>query len=77
MAEKSELRQPTHRAYSVIRREGQEDFWLNLDLCSTTRMERASTSCCRPSLSTARSCAARSRPRTSPRTHRWRAGLEL
>ena len=23
---------PTHRAYSVIKREGQEDFWLNLGL---------------------------------------------
>jgi hypothetical protein len=32
MAEKSEQRQPSHRAYSVIRREGQDDFWLNLDL---------------------------------------------
>jgi hypothetical protein len=32
MAEKSEPRQPTHRAYSVIRREGQDDFWLNLGL---------------------------------------------
>jgi hypothetical protein len=32
MAEKSESRQPTHRAYSVIQREGQEDFWLNLGL---------------------------------------------
>jgi len=31
MAEK-ETRQPTHRAYSVIRREGQDDFWLNLGL---------------------------------------------
>ena len=25
-------RQPTHRAYSVIRREGQDDFWLNIGL---------------------------------------------
>ncbi len=32
MAEKSESRQPTHRAYSVIQREGQDDFWLNLGL---------------------------------------------
>lgn len=32
MTEKSEPRQPTHRAYSVIRREGQDDFWLNLGL---------------------------------------------
>ena len=31
MADK-EPRQPTHRAYSVIRREGQDDFWLNLGL---------------------------------------------
>jgi len=32
MAEKSEPRQPTHRAYSVIRREGQDDYWLNIGL---------------------------------------------
>ena len=31
MADK-EPRQPTHRAYSVIRREGQDDYWLNLGL---------------------------------------------
>jgi hypothetical protein len=31
MAEK-EPRQPTHRAYSVIRREGQDDYWLNIGL---------------------------------------------
>ena len=31
MAEK-DTKQPTHRAYSVIRREGQDDFWLNLGL---------------------------------------------
>jgi hypothetical protein len=31
MADK-ETRQPTHRAYSVIRREGQDDFWLNVGL---------------------------------------------
>jgi hypothetical protein len=24
--------QPTHRAYSVIKREGQEDYWLNLGI---------------------------------------------
>src|SRR5438067_5699506 len=32
VAEKEQPRQPTHRAYSVIRREGQDDFWLNLGL---------------------------------------------
>lgn len=32
MVEKNETKQPTHRAYSVIRREGQDDFWLNLGL---------------------------------------------
>ena len=32
MAEKEQPKQPTHRAYSVIRREGQDDFWLNLGL---------------------------------------------
>ena len=32
MAEKEQPKQPTHRAYSVIRRDGQDDFWLNLGL---------------------------------------------
>ena len=32
MADKDQPRQPTHRAYSVIRREGQDDFWLNVGL---------------------------------------------
>jgi hypothetical protein len=32
MAEKEQSKQPTHRAYSVIRREGQDDFWLNIGL---------------------------------------------
>lgn len=32
MAEREQPKQPTHRAYSVIRREGQDDFWLNLGL---------------------------------------------
>ncbi|WP_271554935.1 hypothetical protein [Bradyrhizobium sp. CCBAU 45394] len=32
MADNSDAKQPTHRAYSVIKREGQDDFWLNLGL---------------------------------------------
>ena len=32
MAEKEQPRLPTHRAYSVIRRDGQDDFWLNVGL---------------------------------------------
>jgi hypothetical protein len=32
MAEKEQPKPPSHRAYSVIRREGQDDFWLNLGL---------------------------------------------
>ena len=32
MAEKEQPRQPTHRAYSVIKRDGQDDFWLNIGL---------------------------------------------
>jgi len=31
MAERETAR-PTHRAYSVIKREGQDDYWLNLGL---------------------------------------------
>ena len=32
MADKDQSQQPTHRAYSVIKREGQDDYWLNLGL---------------------------------------------
>jgi len=32
MADKEQPKMPTHRAFSVIRREGQDDFWLNLGL---------------------------------------------
>lgn len=32
MADKDQPRQPTHRAYSVIKRDGQDDFWLNIGL---------------------------------------------
>ena len=32
MAEKDQPKQPSHRAYTVIRREGQDDFWLNVGL---------------------------------------------
>ena len=32
MAEKERPRYPTHRAYSVIRRNGQDSFWLNVGL---------------------------------------------
>ena len=32
MAEKEQPHQPTHKVYSVIKREGQDDFWLNLGL---------------------------------------------
>ena len=32
MADREQPKQPTHRAYSVIRREGQDDFWLNIGL---------------------------------------------
>lgn len=32
MTEKDQPRLPSHRAYSVIRREGQDDYWLNVGL---------------------------------------------
>ncbi|MBI4274753.1 MAG: hypothetical protein HY659_08655 [Rhizobiales bacterium] len=32
MAEKEQPKLPTHRAHSVIRRKGQDDFWLNVGL---------------------------------------------
>lgn len=30
MVEREQSNRPTHRAYSVIKREGQDDFWLNV-----------------------------------------------
>ena len=32
MNDKDQPRLPSHRAYSVIRREGQDDYWLNVGL---------------------------------------------
>lgn len=32
MADKGQPQPPTHRAYSVVKRDGQDDFWLNLGL---------------------------------------------
>lgn len=32
MADKEQSKQPSHRAYTVIRRDGQDDFWLNIGL---------------------------------------------
>ena len=32
MADSRQPNTPTHRAYSVIQREGQDDYWLNLGL---------------------------------------------
>ena len=32
MAEKEQSKQPTHKVYTVVKREGQDDFWLNLGL---------------------------------------------
>ena len=32
MAEKEQAKEPTHKAFTVIRREGKDDFWLNLGL---------------------------------------------
>jgi hypothetical protein len=32
MADRDQPQQPTHRALSVIKREGQDDYWLNLGL---------------------------------------------
>jgi len=54
MADRDQPQQPTHRAYSVIKRDGQDDFWLNLAWHFRTRTGRASTSCSRPSRSTAK-----------------------
>ena len=31
---------PTHRAYSVIRREGQDDYWLNIGLAFPHKDEK-------------------------------------
>ena len=31
---------PTHRAYSVIRREGQDDYWLNIGLVFSAQRQQ-------------------------------------
>jgi hypothetical protein len=58
MADK-EPRQPTHRAYSVIRREGQDDFWLNIGLVFPHKDNGGFNITLQASRSTARSSAAR------------------
>ena len=65
MAEK-ESHEPTHKAFSVIKREGKKDYWLNIGVAFPTRTAAASPSSCRPSRSTARSSAAR-KPRAKNR----------
>jgi hypothetical protein len=40
VAEREQPKVPTHRAYSVIRREGQDDFWLNVGLVFPHKDER-------------------------------------
>jgi len=32
MADRDQPKHPTHRAYTVLKREGQDDFWLNIGL---------------------------------------------
>ena len=39
MAER-ETAKPTHRVYSVIRREGQDDYWLNIGLAFPHKDEK-------------------------------------
>ena len=35
MPEREQSNRPTHRAYTVIKRDGQDDFWLNIGLVFT------------------------------------------
>jgi hypothetical protein len=70
MAEREQPRQPTHRAYSVIRREGQEDFWLNLGLVFDHKDGKGFNIMLQASHSTARSFAVKSRLRTMSKTLR-------
>jgi hypothetical protein len=58
MAEPDQPQQPTHRAYSVIKREEQDGYWLNLGLVFPHKDGRGSISCSKPSSSTARLSAA-------------------
>jgi hypothetical protein len=32
MADRDQPQQPTHRVYSVIKRDGQDDYWLNIGI---------------------------------------------
>ena len=60
MAENRDAKQPTHRAYSgAIKREGQDDFWLNLGLVFPHKDGKGLNNMRKPSRSTAR-CLPRS-----------------
>jgi hypothetical protein len=63
-----EPRRPTQRAYSVIKREGQDDYWLNIGLVFPHKDNGGFNIMLRRSRSTARSCVARSRPRMKPKS---------
>ena len=66
MADK-EPRQPTHRPYSVIRREGQDDYWLNVGLVFPHKDGGGFNIMLQAFPLDSRSSAARSRPRTNNR----------
>ena len=62
--------QPTYQAYTVVKREGQDDFWLNIGAAFMHRMAMASTSCCKRCRSTANSFCVRRKRRTTSRHNR-------
>ena len=59
---------PTHRVYTVIRREGQDDYWLNIGLAFPHKDGKGFNIMLQAFRSTARSSAARSprRMQTEP-----------
>jgi hypothetical protein len=48
---------PDYRAYTVIKREGKDDYWLNLGVRSATKTVKGSISCCKQCRSTASWCS--------------------
>lgn len=65
---------PAYRAYTVIKRDGKDDFWLNLGV-AFPHEDGEGFNLCRPSRSTAKSCSAptRSARKSSRRCSNQRA----
>jgi hypothetical protein len=70
----ADMSAPAYRAYTVIKRDGKDDFWLNLGV-AFPHEDGEGFNLCRPSRSTAKSCSAptRSARKSSRRCSNQRA----